>query len=38
AAMRRVGARPVILAAASTVWVAGLALAGVLLLTPALGG
>lgn len=38
AAMRRVGARPVILAAASTVWVAGLALAGVLLITPALGG
>lgn len=38
AAMRRVGARPVILAAASTVWVAGLALAGVLLITPELGG
>lgn len=38
AAMRRVGARPVILAAASTVWVAGLALAGVLLIAPALGG
>ncbi|MBB1047053.1 putative sulfate exporter family transporter [Dietzia cercidiphylli] len=38
AAMRRVGARPVILAAASTVWVAGLALAGVLLIAPTLGG
>ena len=34
AAMRRVGARPVILAAASTTWVAGLALAGVLLISP----
>lgn len=35
AAMRRIGARPVILAAASTVWVAGIALAGVLLTDPA---
>lgn len=38
ATMRRVGARPVVLAAASTVWVAGIALAGVLLIGPVPAG
>ncbi|MFN3339746.1 MAG: YeiH family protein [Dietzia sp.] len=38
ATMREVGARPVVLAAASTVWVAGIALAGVLVIDPTPAG